>query len=154
MRAARPAAGPALALLELVARALDVVRPRLRLLHRLDPADPFVAGERGDVLPLGERGVVGDQHLAQIGRDLMNDTVADRPGSHERGRLDPYKLTAAYRVMPALWRPSSARRSCGPPFSPLPSFPARCWSAACPRQGSRAPIQSETRLTNPSSGHS
>src|SRR3569623_3133920 len=111
VRTAGPAAGPALALLELVARALDVMGPRLRLLHRLDPADPFVAGERGDVLPLGERGVVGDLHLAQLGRDLMNDTVADRPGSHESGRLDPYKLTAAYRIMPALWRPSSARRS-------------------------------------------
>src|SRR3712207_2232857 len=49
--AAGPAAGPAHAVLELLARPLDAALAGLLLLGVLDPADELVARQRRDVVP-------------------------------------------------------------------------------------------------------
>ena len=52
MRAAGPATGPALAVPEVGAAPVDPARARFRFLGQLDPADPLIARERRDVLPV------------------------------------------------------------------------------------------------------
>ena len=59
MRAARPATGPAHPLLQLRANPLDMLPPGFRLLHGDHPADPFIARERGNILPVCPRDWVG-----------------------------------------------------------------------------------------------
>jgi hypothetical protein len=70
--AAGPAAGAARSFFQLAADALDVLQAGLRLLDGDDPADPFIAGERGDVLPHGAGIGVRDEGLMQIGGHLMD----------------------------------------------------------------------------------
>jgi hypothetical protein len=82
MLAAGPATGSALAFLELRAGPFDVVAARLRPLHRLDPADPFVAREWSNVFPLAERGFVRNEDLSKVRRKLVNDAGADGQSSH------------------------------------------------------------------------
>ena len=77
MRTPRPAAGATLAFLELTPHALDVTPPRLGLLHGLDPTDPLVARERGDVLPGRKRLRVGQELLLQVRRYVMDDARGD-----------------------------------------------------------------------------
>src|SRR5579863_3800876 len=55
MRTAGPATRPALALREIFNGSLDVSSTRFQLFRRSHPADPFVARQRRDVLPGGER---------------------------------------------------------------------------------------------------
>jgi hypothetical protein len=68
MTAPGPTAGPALAFLELLLRPANAAFPGLLLLGVLDPANKFVAGQGGDVLPGIERGGVGEQRPAQVDR--------------------------------------------------------------------------------------
>jgi hypothetical protein len=66
MRAAGPAARPALSLHKPRARPLDPPAPCFRLFGILDPADPLITRERRNILPRGQRSRVGRQGLAQI----------------------------------------------------------------------------------------
>ena len=77
MRATGPAAGAALAFFELLARPLDMFSPGFVLFDGDGPADPFIARERRDVFPGGERGLVGGKGFPQIRGDFMQDTAGD-----------------------------------------------------------------------------
>ena len=55
MRAAAPTARTALTLFELPYGSLDMLLPCLFYLYRNAPADPFVPGERSDVVPSCKR---------------------------------------------------------------------------------------------------
>src|SRR6185295_12131161 len=81
-RASRPAAGPALALFELLPGPADATRPGRLLLGILDPADELVARQRRDVLPRIERRVAGDQHLAQVRGQLVHDSTGHSLAAH------------------------------------------------------------------------
>ena len=66
--ATRPAAGPALAFLELLPGPANPALPGGFLLGILDPADELIAGQGCDVVPGVERRGVVDQRLTQVGR--------------------------------------------------------------------------------------
>ena len=68
MRTTRPATRPAHSFLQLRAHPLHMLPPRLRFLHREYPADPFIARQRSNVLPLCPRRRIGNKGLAQIRR--------------------------------------------------------------------------------------
>jgi len=70
-----PAAGPALTVFEFFLRAADATFSCRGLFGVEHPADELVAGQRGDVLPRRERGRVGDQRSAQVGRHLVHDAT-------------------------------------------------------------------------------
>jgi len=70
--AAYPAARPAHAVLQLRDHPLNVFIACLLLLYSDCPADPLVAGERGDILPQPQRLRVGCKRLSYISRQLMN----------------------------------------------------------------------------------
>ena len=72
MLAPRPAAGPTLALLQLLLGPPNAARPGDLLLGVLDPADELVAGQRCDVLPGMEGRGVGGQRLAEVGWKLVH----------------------------------------------------------------------------------
>ena len=61
-----PAAGPALAILQLLLGPANATFSGRLLLGILDPADELVARQGCDVLPSIECGGVGDQRLAQV----------------------------------------------------------------------------------------
>ena len=71
--ASGPAAGPALTVFEFFLRAADATFSCRGLFGVEHPADKLITGQRGDVLPRRERGRVGDQRSAQLGRDLVHD---------------------------------------------------------------------------------
>ena len=64
MRAAGPATRPAVSLLQLRAYPVDMLLSGLRFFDGDHPADPFIARERRNVLPLDARGCVGKEGLA------------------------------------------------------------------------------------------
>ena len=64
--APRPAAGPALAILQLLLGAANATFSSRLLLGILDPADELVARQGCDVLPSIACRAVGDQRLAQV----------------------------------------------------------------------------------------
>ena len=75
VRAPRPAAGPALALLQLLLGPADPAFSGRLLFGVLDPADELVAGQRRDVLPGIESRGVGDQGLAQVAWKLVHHST-------------------------------------------------------------------------------
>ena len=77
MRAAGPAARPALAFFELLAHPLDMLSSCFGLFHGDGPADPFIARERRDVFPGSERGLVGGKSFPQIRRDFVYHAAGD-----------------------------------------------------------------------------
>ena len=79
--APRPAAGPALAFLQLLLGPPNAALSGGRLLGILDPADELVAGQGRDVLPGIECRGVGDQRLAQVRGQLVH-----HPTGHSSGR--------------------------------------------------------------------
>jgi hypothetical protein len=70
--APRPAAGPTLALLQLLLRSANAAFSGHLLLGILDPADELVAGQRRNVLPGFESRGVGEQRFAQVFRKLVH----------------------------------------------------------------------------------
>lgn len=75
MHASDPAAGTTHTFVyHLIAHHDDMFLPRLRLGHRCGPADPLVAGQRSDVFPHSEHGLVGQDCLAHIGRQFVYRT--------------------------------------------------------------------------------
>ena len=66
MRATGPAARPAHSFFKLCAHPLDVLLSRFRFLDGDDPADPFVARERCNILPFCSRRWVRSERLSQV----------------------------------------------------------------------------------------
>ena len=66
VRAAGPATRTALAVSQVRASPVDALAPGLQLLGGVDPADPFVARQRRDRLPGGERCRVGFERASHI----------------------------------------------------------------------------------------
>src|SRR2546422_7409475 len=73
---------PPLPLQQLGLQSLDVLAPRFCFLWPEHPADPFIAGKRGEVFPGSENLWVGNQDASQIHRDCMYHSAGDRPGAH------------------------------------------------------------------------
>jgi hypothetical protein len=80
--APRPAAGPALAIFQLLPSPANATLPGRLLLGILDPADELVARQRCDVLPSIERRRVGDQHLAQVCGQLVHYSTGHSRATH------------------------------------------------------------------------
>src|SRR5271165_4545635 len=80
--APRPAAGPALAFLQLLQGPPNAALSGPVLLGILDPADELVAGQGRDVLPSVECRAVGDQRLTQVRRQLMHDSTGHSLAAH------------------------------------------------------------------------
>src|SRR5207237_3512849 len=85
-----PAAGPALAFLQLLLGPADAAFSGHFLLGILDPADELVAGQRRDVLPGIECRGVGGQRLAQVSWKLVH-----HPTGHSRA---PHSATVVKRL--------------------------------------------------------
>lgn len=75
MGAARPAAGPTLSVTQIGAAPIDALAPGVLLLGGLNPTDPFVARERGNVTPSRQGFGIGEQRISQIPREVMNDAA-------------------------------------------------------------------------------
>ena len=76
-----PAAGAALTFLEMDANALNVLLAGLWPFDGDGPADPFIAGEWSDVFPCGAGVGIGEEGLAQVGGDGVDDAGGE-PGGH------------------------------------------------------------------------
>jgi hypothetical protein len=74
---ARPTTRTAFAGPQVCPDTFDVLLPGLRFLHRLHPADPFVARERSDVFPLRKGGRVVAQFFSEICRKRMHGAGRD-----------------------------------------------------------------------------
>src|SRR5687768_8461477 len=77
LRASRSASRPPLPLAQALAPPAEPLRPRLSLLRGLHPADPFVARQRGDVLPRRQRLPIARQRVPQLVRKVMHDPARD-----------------------------------------------------------------------------
>src|SRR6476620_7495556 len=66
MRTARPTTGSSLSVSEAGTSPFDPMSSCLRLFGRLDPANPFIARQRGNVLPRLQRFCVGGKCLFQF----------------------------------------------------------------------------------------
>src|SRR5437588_11966802 len=80
--APRPAAGPALAFLQLLLGPPNAALSGGLLLRILDPADELVAGEGRDVLPGIQRRGVGDQRRTQIRGQSMHHATGHSLAAH------------------------------------------------------------------------
>lgn len=87
------AAGTALAFAEAFAAPADALLPSLCLLGGRNPADPFVTGERGDVLPCGQSFCVSLQ--------LVEDNPFTAAAlDHNRAALFRFTYCAEYETPP------------------------------------------------------
>ena len=77
MGASRPATRAALPGPQIRATPVDPLLPGLRLFRGFDPADPFVAGQRRDVLPGQQCCLVVLQRAFQIIREIMDHAAGD-----------------------------------------------------------------------------
>ena len=75
MRTARPTTGPPFSVFEARTAPFDPVISCFCFFSRLDPADPFVARKRRNVLPGLQRLCVGDQCLFQVRGQVMDHTA-------------------------------------------------------------------------------
>jgi hypothetical protein len=80
--APRPAAGPALAFLQLLLGPPNAALSGPVLLGILDPADELVAGQGRDVLPRIECRSARDQRLAQVRGQLMHHPAGHFLAAH------------------------------------------------------------------------
>src|SRR5437899_566927 len=76
------AAGPTLALLELLLGPANSAFSRHLLLGILDPADELVAGQRRDVLPDIECCRVGDQRITQVAWKFVHHPTGQSRAAH------------------------------------------------------------------------
>ncbi len=144
VRAPRPAAGSALAVLQLLLGPADAARSCGRLLGILDPADELVAGQRCDVLPGVECRGVGDQRSPEVCWKLVHHPTRHSRGAHRarvpalqacshgvaRGGLVIAGDESPCQTVPPLHTASVGRcwilrRSAGP------------WACSCSRPGRR-----------------
>ncbi len=77
MRASRPATRPAFSGLKIFAAPADPLASRRRRLGGLDPAYPFIAGERRNVSPSRQRYRVGYQRRFKVHGQIMDHTARD-----------------------------------------------------------------------------
>ena len=82
MRAAKPTAGPSLSLQQFGSHTLDMLAPRFCFLRPEHPADPLIAGKRGEVFPSRENLRAINQDTSQVHRDGMDHSAGDNPGTH------------------------------------------------------------------------
>src|SRR5260370_9294327 len=80
--AAKPTTRSPLPLQQLGLHSLDVLARRCCFLRPEHPAEPFIAGKRGEVFPRSENLWAGNQDASQIHRDCMCHSAGDRPGAH------------------------------------------------------------------------
>src|SRR5438094_1209084 len=92
-----PAAGPALAFLQLLLGPPNAALSRGLLLGILDPADELVAGQGRDVLPRVECRGVGDQRLPQVRGQFVN-----HPARHSLTAHRPMVVSRANPVCAAV----------------------------------------------------
>src|SRR5690349_10155956 len=78
MLAPWPAAGTALACTQVFATPPDALLARLGLFRVLDPANPFVAGEGGDVVPGRKRRLIRFQRGLEIRREIVDNAAGKR----------------------------------------------------------------------------
>jgi hypothetical protein len=81
MRAAGPATGTSLAIVEFRHDARHVVCPSLGLFYRYRPADPLVACERGETVPQLQYPPIRRQCATEILRDIVDDAGGDKNGT-------------------------------------------------------------------------
>ena len=72
MRTARPTTGSPFSFSEAGTAPFDPMSSCFSLFGRLDPADPFIARERSNILPRLQRFYVGDQCLFQVRGQVMD----------------------------------------------------------------------------------
>jgi hypothetical protein len=77
MRTARPTTGSPLSVFEAGTAPFDPASSCFRPFCRLDPADPFIARERRNVLPSLQRFYVGGQCPFQVRGQVMDHTARD-----------------------------------------------------------------------------
>lgn len=85
--AAGPAAGAAFAGGEVFPGAGDATLSGCLSLGIFNPADPFVAGQRGDVFPLHQHGAVRLEGLAKVVGQWVDYAAADGLIFHDPGSL-------------------------------------------------------------------
>ena len=83
VRAARPATGAAFAGGEIFLGTGNATPSGVGFLGVFYPADPLVARQWGDVLPLGEHGWIGLQGLPQVVGQGVDDATADGTVFHD-----------------------------------------------------------------------
>jgi hypothetical protein len=83
MRTARPTTGSPLPVPEAGTAPFDPVCSRFCFFRRLDPADPFIAGEGCNVPPRRQRFCVGVQRFFQVRGQVMDHAAWNRFLSHE-----------------------------------------------------------------------
>src|SRR5581483_4708654 len=130
MAAARPAAGPAHAVLQLLLRAPNATLPGLVLLGILDPADELVARQRRDVLPRVERLAVADQRHAQIRRKLVHHSAGHALAAHTTKIVGPGAHAATTCKRP----PQPSPVPVGLDLEGVPATSDRTFSVSGPRQ--------------------
>ena len=80
MRAAGPAAGAAIAFLQLRTDAGYMLLTSFWLFDGDGPADPFITCEGSNVLPLGSRLGISEKGLAQVWRNSVDDAGGEPGG--------------------------------------------------------------------------
>jgi hypothetical protein len=94
--APRPAAGPALAFLELLLGPANPALSGHLLLGIFDPANELVAGQGRDVLPRVECRGVGDQRLAQVCGQLVHHPTGHSLAAHRAARYRASRRRARF----------------------------------------------------------
>ena len=104
-----PAAGPALAILQLLLGSANAAFSCRLLFGILDPADELVAGERGDVRPSVECRWIGHQRRAQVSWKLVHDPAGHSRAAH-RATVAASKLDPDVLLLPLALRGRVAER--------------------------------------------
>ncbi len=95
MRTAKPTTRPPLSFQQFGSQSLDVLAPRFCFLRPEHPADPLIAGKRGEVLPSRQSLWAGNQDPSQVHRDGMDHSAGDHPGTHRSPIVAPMRTKAA-----------------------------------------------------------
>ncbi len=82
MRAAKPTTRPPLSLQQFGSHSLNMLAPCFCFLRPEHPADPLIAGKRGEVFPRRQSLWAGYQDPSQVHRDGMDHSAGDHPGTH------------------------------------------------------------------------
>src|SRR5437867_4793985 len=75
--------------------SLDVLAPRFCFLRREHPADPLIAGKRGEVFPSRQNLWAGNQDASQVRRYGMGHSAGDNRGTHRSSIVAPMRTKAA-----------------------------------------------------------
>jgi len=126
--APRPAAGPALAFLQLLLRPANAARSGHLLLGILDPADELVASQGRDVLPGIECRDVGDQRRAQVCGQLVDHSTGHSLAAHRAMVEGRMRASLAIDLRASAPRLGASPRLCGS-SSPDRQRTPRCCSA-------------------------